>query len=272
MPPAVKKEPCSVPVKNYETLEVKPCGTPIFKGKDCPNRGGHQMPMKSGFCSNGNCEGTNKKSYRGKPQPTCKNWIECPCECHLQFDMMFKMAEMPRQVVDNSGYVPDRGGFIMPTAEERIAMHALSSPRPATVPHVEESVAPDLAPPSIVRPYAPTASGRAAAGQLEFWVKRECDTWLVESKDEDVFYKCTPGYLAEKIGEAEGIRPPSVGAISAVFDRWVKIGFAVTAKKPTRFIKYTEDGIKYGLDEMKVRHKRSLKSREAQAGRRIGRG
>lgn len=230
------------------------------------------MPMKTGFCADGRHEGGRYVSKSGKNQPTCKNWLECPCDCHIQYDKMFAMAEMERQVVDNSGYVVDRGGFVMPTAEERIAMHALSKAHDATVPRVVESAAPGMAPASIVRSYAPTMSGRAAAGQLEFWVKEQCDVWLVESSEEDVFYKCTPAYLAEQIAKSQGIKPPSVGAISAVFDRWVKIGFAVCEKKPTRFLKYTPAGVEYGLEEMKARSKRAHKSKEAEAGRRIGRG
>lgn len=178
------------------------------------------------------------------------------------------MAEMPRQLVDNSGYAPDHSEFQMPTLEERIAMHPLSSGPSSNAPRLVESPAPDLVPATVERAYAPTASGRAAPGELESWVKRECDVWLVE----DEGFPCTPAYLAEQVGKTQGIKPPSVGAITAIFNRWVKIGFAEVAAKPARFVKYTEDGIRLGLDGCKARAKRQRRMAEAAAGRRFGRG
>ena len=262
---------CTVLVKDESTLKITPCGTVLAsKGALCPNRAEHCV-QKTGFCENGNCEGTNRKSYTGKPMPTCKYWKTCSCSCHLSYDQMFQIAEMPRTVVDNSGYSPDRGGFVMPTMEERMAEHVLSAPIAARRPTITESPAPDIVPASIVRDFAPTATGRAAAGELESWVRKQTDIWLVESLENDVWYQCTPTYLAEQIAEAEGIKPPSVGAISAVFDRWVKIGFAECAKKPTRFLKYTEQGVRLGLEGCKEKAKRSRKLQEAAAGRRIGR-
>ena len=135
-------------------------------------------------------------------------------------------------------------------------------------PRVEESPLPDAVPATIVRAFNPTASGRAAPGELELWVKQHCDIWLVEAER----FPCTPAYLSEEIGKAQGIKPPSVGAITAVFQRWVKIGFAEIGAKPARFLKYTDDGVKLGLEGCKVRHKAKRKAAEAAAGRRIGRG
>lgn len=270
--PAIKKPiTCTVNVKNEETLTLQPCGAILnSKGALCPNRAQH-CEVRTGFCENGNCEGTNRKSFRGNPQPTCKFWKTCSCSCHLSYDQMFKMSEMERTLIDNSGYSPDRGGFVMPTMEERMAALALSAPVEAPRTAYTESAAPDIVPPSIVRDFGPTATGRAAAGELESWVKKQCDIWLIESQEEGDWYTCTPAYLSEKIAEDEGIKPPSVGAISAVFDRWIKIGFADCQKKPTRFVAYTEQGIKLGLEGCKEKFKRNKRSAEAQAGRRIGR-
>jgi hypothetical protein len=258
---------CTANVKDETTLDLRKCGTILSsKGALCENRMEHCV-QRTGFCENGNCEGTNKKSYRGTPMPTCKLWKTCNCSCHLSYDAMFKMSEMERTVVDNSGYSPDRGGFIMPTMEERMAALVLSRPVEAPRTRYEESPAPDLVPASVVRSYAPTATGRAASGELESWVKKHCDIWLVESQENEVYYTCTPSYLSEQIADNEGIKAPSVGAISAVFDRWVKIGFADCQKKPTRFVKYTEQGIKLGLIGCKERFKRNKKTAEAEAGR-----
>lgn len=264
----MKKEPCTSKVKDETTLQISACGHLIPKGMPCPNKSEHMIPYPTGFCQNKNCEGTARKSRSGKPMKTCDWWKLCPCQCHISFDQMYAMAEMERAVVDNSGYSPDRGGFVMPTLEERAKMMALSAPRSPVAPVLEESPAPDLVPASIVRTYAPTPSGRAAPGELEAWVKRHADIWLVE----DEGFPCTPKYLSEEIAKAEGIKAPSVGAITAIFNRWVSIGFAEIGAKPARFIKYTEYGVKYGLEGCKERAKRQRRNAEAAAGRRIGRG
>ena len=54
-----------------------------------------------------------------------------------------------------------------------------------------------------------------------------------------------------------------------MFDRWVKLGFAVIEKKPTRFVRYTDEGIKFGLDRMKERSKRKLKLVQAEKRRNL---
>jgi len=181
---------------------------------------------------------------------------------------MFQMSGMDRQVVDNSGYSPEHGGFWMPTLEERARMAVLSKSSGPVAPRVEESPLPDAVPATIVRTFTPTNTGRAAPGELELWVKQHCDIWLVEKYP----FPCTPAWLSEEIGKTQGIKPPSVGAISAVFERWVKIDFASIAKKPTRFEGYTSNGITLGLEGCKAKLKAKRRAAEAAAGRRIGRG
>lgn len=44
-----------------------------------------------------------------------------------------------------------------------------------------------------------------------------------------------------------------MGAIDAVLKRWERIGFAVTSRSPNRFVKYTEAGVKFGLEFMKAK-------------------
>jgi hypothetical protein len=126
-----------------------------------------------------------------------------------------------------------------------------------------ESPAPDIVPPTVARSYAPTATGRAARGELEGWVKEVCDIWLIEGYQ----MLCTPAWISEEIASAQGIKAPSVGAISAVFERWVKLGFAVVQKKPTRFIAYTEEGKRVGLEGLKIRAKQQAKRKQAEQSR-----
>lgn len=269
MPPVMKRVlTCKGSVKNEKTLQVEPCNqllvTDGIGGFRCKNRDEHVLKYKTGFCAGGACEGSAKKAPSGRPMPTCKWWKRCPCECHKIFDMMFAASGMERQLQDNSGYKVDHSLFRMPTPEERLAMIASSVGTGPTTPIVIESPAPDLVPATIRRVFTPTATGRAARGELASWVKHECDVWLVE----ELIYKCTPPYLAEAIAKTQGFaKPPSVGAVDAVLKRWVEIGFAVVEKKPTRFIKYTDDGIRLGLEGCIERAKRTRRLQEAEAGR-----
>jgi len=104
----------------------------------------------------------------------------------------------------------------------------------------------------VEREFVGTPTGRAARGQLESWVQIECNAWLIDEAEE----QCTPALLSRYIGREYGITPPSVGAINAVFERWIKLGFAIIEKKPTRFVGYTEEGLQYGLEGLKAREKR----------------
>jgi hypothetical protein len=177
--------------------------------------------------------------------------------------MMFSLSNMAREVVNNSEYRAPKGEFRMPTVEERIAMHTLSRPGQSNTPKLVESPLPDAVPATIERSFAPTATGRAARGELEAWVKKQCDIWIVEAED----FPCTPQYLSDEIGRDEGIKPPSVGAISAVFERWIKMGFATIEKKPTRFIGYTPQGIQLGLEGCKDKAKRGKRLAQAASAR-----
>lgn len=151
----------------------------------------------------------------------------------------------------------------MPTPEERQALIASSRPHAPDAPVLVESPLPDAVPATIRHTFAPTTTGRAARGELESWVKEQCDIWLVEKEE----FPCTTAYLSYEIGKAQGIKPPSVGAISAVFDRWDSIKFAVVAKKPTRFVEYTPEGVTLGLEGCKDKHKRSRRLQQAASAR-----
>jgi len=268
MPPVRKVLTCKAFIKDEKDLTLKACSLPLVSdglgGWRCTRRDDHVLKYKTGFCANGDCEGSARKTAAGKARPSCKWWKRCPCSCHQMYDLMFRTAEMERQVVDNSGYAPDTGEFQMPTLEERIAMIASSMPAAPSAPRIIESPAPDIVPATVTRAFTPTPSGRAARGELALWVKTECDIWAVDQPG----YKCTPVYVAEAIAKTQGfVRPPSVGAVDAVFKRWERIGFAIIERKPTRFSSYTPDGIRLGLEGCIERAKRAARTETAEAGR-----
>lgn len=265
MPPKTKVRVCKAAVKDDQG-KVGECNFVFPKDEyTCRRRLEHITPLKSGFCAVGMCEGTNKRSPRtGLPYKTCEMWKTCPCDCHKTYDLMFSMSGMERRVVDNSGYSPPHNTYWVPTLEERAALHGLSNAVDNHAPIVIESPAPGIVPPTLARSYGPTATGRAARGELESWVKRVCDEWLVDNEK----VLCTPAYVASCIQHNEGLgKAPSVGAISAVWDRWVTLGFAIIDKKPTRFSAYTEEGARVGLDALKEKAKRARRMKMAAANR-----
>lgn len=269
MPPAKKISVCKASIKDEKTLQVKACGLPLVSdgigGLRCVKRDEHLLKYKTGFCANGDCEGSAKKTAGGKPRPSCKWWKRCPCSCHTMYDMMFSQSGMERQIVDNSGYAPDETEFKMPTLEERIAAIASFKAGRPDAPIVIESPAPDVVPPTVARSFTPTPTGRVARGELSSWVKKVTDEWLV---DHEPHQKCTPVYISETVARNEGLgRAPSVGAVDAVLKRWEAIGFAVVDRKPTRFSAYTPAGIQYGLEGCIDRAKRTKKLAAAEAGR-----
>ena len=260
---------CKESVKDETTLQVKTCGKRIEDGR-CPDRSQHMMKYPTGFCENGDCEGAAKKTKDGRPHRTCRDWKICPHTCHQMFDMMFSMSEMPRILVDNSGYAVDHTEFWVPTPEERMAMIASSRPHHADAPVILKSPAPDMVPSTVAYIFTPTTTGRAARGELESWVKDACDIWLVENQMAPPGTHpilCTPVYLANEISKEQGIKEPSVGAIDAVLKRWHNLGFAHTASKPTRFIVYTPEGISIGLDGCKDKVRRAKKMANAASAR-----
>lgn len=211
----------------------------------------------TGFCSIGLCEGLKPRSPSGKPLKTCtrilmdhrydKTW-SCACKCHADLDRMFEMMGMERYVEQNPEYVPDKATYVMPTLEERVA---LSIERRSTPSIVIQSPAPDHVPATVARSFQPTASGRSGRGELELRVKQTCDQWVIDKPEES----CTPQWISDQIASKESIKAPSVGAINAIFERWTKLNFALIGRKPVRFIGYTDEGVKHGLDGLKIRAK-----------------
>lgn len=197
-------------------------------------------------------EGTKPKDWTGKPVQVCTAWTSCKCECHVVISKMFAEAGMDRVPLDNPEYVPVKRTWWMPSDDKQTTLEEKAAEGKI---EIIESPAPDLVPATVKRDFAPTPTGRAGRGELEFWVKKTCDDWVVEGER----VVCTPAYVSDEIARREGIKPPSVGAIGAVFDRWVAYGFAIIERKPVRFLGYTEDGKKYGLETMKARHKTKAK-------------
>ncbi len=262
---------CKTNVK--DGLTVRKCGLKLptyLVGKvrvpgRCDNVSNHMLPFRSGFCSNGWHEGDNPKDFQGTPVPSCKLWMQCPCECHVKWDKLYALGEMERILVDNSTYHPNLGEFSMPSPEERALAYAKTHAPKTSEPVLVPSHAPGVVPPTLSRDFAQTPSGRAARGELEAWVRKACDDWLVDQPP----VACTPVYVADDIAREQGINPPSTGAITAVLDRWVKIGFAVVERKPVRFINYTPEGIEQGLEVLKLKSKGKTVTPGQLASRRI---
>lgn len=257
-----KVQVCKKTVKDH-TGKSGQCGMPL-KG-ECRNKANHVRPFRTGFCTAGACEGKKKVSVSGRVMKPCLDWQHCPCDCHKQLDTLFAMTGKERTPQDMSGYEPPHNPYYMPSLEERALMHAMANNSTEEVAEVVvASPLPEVIPVTIKKTYNETKTGRAARGQLESWVREFCDEYLIEQYGEP----CTPKFVAEQVAKAQGFAtPPSQGAVDAVFKRWEAIGFATIGKKPTRFVGYTEEGIKLGLEAMKIREKDRARSAAAAAGR-----
>ncbi len=235
--------------------KIDTCGLVMQSGL-CPERAEHIQPMVTGFCLHGAHEGERALGASGKQLKPCHFWMTCPCPCHVKFDAMYLAAGMIRDFRDISGYEPPKNTFVMPTLDEVVLMHAASREKAEAETLIIESPDPERIPSSIKRTFHETKTGRSARGELESWVKQVCDEFLLEGYD----VVCSPAWVSEQIAEAQGVKQPSQGAVDAVFKRWEAIGFAVILRKPTRFARYTEEGVKLGLDAMKLKAKQAVKS------------
>lgn len=218
----------------------------------------------SGFCNEngkpGQHEGTKPKSG-GKPLPTCPDWQMCPCVCHQNVDKLFEQTGMERIEVPNSEFSPVRTEIIMPDVIDPLGSNVASNDtgvighgndeRPVNVPYT-----PAAAPLAQRR----TETGRAARGGLEAQVWDACQG----NADLD---QVTPKVIAEWIVEKYKIPTPSTGAINAVWERWVKLEFAETAKKPNRFVKFLGVGSWEELVRLKTSAKVKQRSSKSAAKR-----
>jgi hypothetical protein len=212
----------------------------------------------TGYCNNVNKpaqhEGTKPKNHLGHPLPTCPKWETCPCECHYNVDQLFEMTGQDRQEIPNPEYIPDHGHFVMPVYADPVAADVASTGDGVTTPPNDEHTLGAPASPAAA-PLASrrTPTGRAARGGLEAQVWEACRSIDTEPK--------TPKVIADWIAEKYTIPTPSSGAVNAVWDRWVKLGFCEQAKKPNRFLKFIGEG---SWDELQ-RKKNSIRTTEKAA-------
>lgn len=229
--------------------------------------------LRSGFCINGQCEGTKPTSPSGVPMIVCTAWDWCKCKCHKQISELYEMAGLPRETATNPDYHPKKRDFWLPGDPETMPEEPLSSSDVVMAPGDMER--PPTTPPSPargtlaavpVRTFAPTPTGRRARGQLEYDVLSICRQFADLVFDWEF---CTPKLVSEQIGRQYAIEPPSTGAINAVWDRWERLEFATQDKKPSRFVKFSGDGTESELDKMKLSIKRAKRRGEAELRRGI---
>lgn len=252
--------------RKTDTGELTSCNSEIKNNTaDCPKRSEHLHKLITGMCHAGWHEGTKAKDHRGTSVQVCMFWKTCPCQCHKDIDALYALSGQDRMAQENPEYIAPKSPYWVPTLEERALLNASSNGAKRSEPSRIESPMPEAIPATVGRSFAPTPTGRSGRGQLEIWVKEACDEWIVEE------YKdfCSPSWVADWVVKNKGVGTQSQGAVNAVFERWIKINFARVVKKPTRFLGYTEEGIKYGLDALKLKAKTESK-RKASAVRGFG--
>lgn len=247
-PAALKLKECDRFIKVLG--EKEKCPGQWLGNKRCPKWDDHLMKYPSGHCANGSHEGAKHLSPSGKVMKPCHLFVTCPCKCHADLDKLFALTDRERIYVDVSVYAPEPSPFVGPSDDPEW-YYGSSNPDRAPAPRSDEDTPTDAARVPVAPTYQPTPTGRAARGELESWVHDALQVWLVEQDGE-----FTPAYVAKEISRTQAIVPPSVGAIDAVFKRWVKIGFAEMAKKPTRITQVTPEGKTLGLAKIKVKAKR----------------
>ncbi len=202
----------------------------------------------TGFCGIGCHEGTKPRSHSGVPMKVCVDRTRCSCKCHKDLDEMYELAETEREEHQNSEWSPATHSFIMPEfgvdyGMDRVALQADpidgdTGLQGAGNGHIGASS------------FGLTPSGRAARGQLEEQVLEVCTEWIIDRSE-----VCTPAFVAWDIARFNKVEEPSTGAISAVFARWEKYGFAVIESKPARFDCFTDEGRAKGLAYMRALYK-----------------
>lgn len=233
---------------------------PISTKKEAKSWLKNRNKFMSGYCSNGFCEGTKPRSFRGTPQKTCHLIDECPCECHRQLDLMFESTGVPRQLVTNPEYTPERVDFNIEDYLQTPSSDAPSTDGGVDGPDIIEGT--PMTPAVAALAQRRTETGRAARGGLEAQVLEACHALAI--LDQHITPKMISGWIAGKYEIPE----PSTGAIGAVFNRWEKLGFAKQEKKPVRFAGFTGDGTALELERLKGKVKRE--SRRTQSALRRG--
>lgn len=196
----------------------------------------------TGFCGIGSHEGTKPKSPSGKPLKTCEDWVVCGCDCHKQITSMFEMTGRERVPVPNPEYITPERTYWMPSDEPNYGLPEPSPDIGQGGALVAERGAVQI-----------TESGRTKKGDLERAVQRVCLWPLSEGED---YYSVK--YISQKVYENEAAaleKPPSLGAVAAVLQRWEKYGYAMLGRNPVRFVMLTLAGKENGLDWCRANYK-----------------
>lgn len=220
----------------------------------------------TGFCNIKCCEGTKPRSASGKPMKTCTLYPGCACQCHSNLTNMYESVGMERPLATtNPEYISYSRTYWMPedadTLPDPIISNSDDTPEGDTLTKAPRAAGPPRvgALTEGTKAYGATPSGRKGRGQLEDEVRWVCNKFM-KAELEGL---CTPQLIAETIDADD---PPALGGIHSVLNRWVEIGFAEIAVKPTRFTNYTVEGLTLGLETLKDRAKRE-KKRGIQQGR-----
>lgn len=217
----------------------------------------------TGFCSNGQCEGTkHRSSMTGVALPTCKSWQTCPCECHQIIDQIFELRGMERHLIEGD-YVPDYGDFAPLSVIYADAARLSMADDTTSHPSLERPIAANV---RLVNghQFAPTPTGRKGRGELEYMVLDVCDRW---AKGELAEEHLTPKYVSELIAVESHKPTPSTGAIVAVWKRWEELGFCEMGSKPIRVLSFPSGTDVSTLDSQKVEARRKKKQIKAQVKR-----
>lgn len=197
---------------------------------------------QSGFCSVGHHEGTKPKgAITGAPLKVCEMWQECTCPCHAEITRMFEMGGQVRIAVPNPEFVPYERTYWMPSDDPTYKMPVAQPDVVVKDDHLQI-----------------TETGRTRKGSLESAVQRVVLEWMerpVMERIEGLVVKD----IAERVYEKEGAaldKPPSLGAVGAVLDRWNKYGYVMLGAKPVRVISLTKDGVEKGLEWCRARAKK----------------
>lgn len=208
----------------------------------------------TGFCTDGNHEGTRNLSLKGSLMTACKGTYviqsreyNCTCECHAVFRQIFELTGIrtsttpvvPVQDYDLIGkaYAPSVPSMSTPTVTPTAGVVAPTGLLGAAN---DDTARPLLLPIRVAPTFEPTASGQRARGQLEAEVAHVVWGWFGGSAE--------PAILPMLTGNAKGAiksQPPaSDGAIYAIFKRWEKAGWCILADKPFRMVSLTEMGVR----------------------------
>jgi hypothetical protein len=126
----------------------------------------------------------------------------------------------------------------------------------------EAPATPDTPEPDGVPEEDAPAKERRPRGWLAASVKAVCDRYITGALTLPEGKSLTPHLVAREVQKDEGMdKPPSVGAVSAVFKRWDEYEFAQFSQKPFAFTDYTEKGREKGLQGI-IADRRTVRKEE----------